>query len=149
MTHLTFVILSFSFFELSTQQELCHWMDLWIGYITHLTFVILSFSFSSETFSIFCHLPSEKNACKDALVLRVYRGVRFSLLQQCHITKKINIWVTKNNIASGCHRKVKWRNFMVALFPLFWFFVWSFRKLKSFHAILLFRTDQIEAPTDG
>ncbi|KAG2241210.1 hypothetical protein Bca52824_096806, partial [Brassica carinata] len=54
---------------------------------------------------------------KDALILRVYRRVRFSLLKQCHVTKKINIWVTKNNIANGCHKKVKWTNFMEVSIP--------------------------------
>ncbi|KAL0695943.1 hypothetical protein Bca4012_063123 [Brassica carinata] len=90
----------------------------WVAhYVTHPTFVIFDFSFSSESFSIFCDLPCGNNDLEDALVLRVYRGLRFSLLKQCHVTKKINIWVTKNNIASGYHIKVKWRSFMEVSIP--------------------------------
>ncbi|CAH8254343.1 unnamed protein product [Arabidopsis lyrata] len=72
----------------------------WVAYNddkTHDTdpfsFYVLSFNFSSEEFLKFCDLPSGKNNACDALVLRVFREDRFSLLKQCHVTKKIKIWV--------------------------------------------------------
>ncbi|XP_019099343.1 PREDICTED: putative F-box/kelch-repeat protein At1g32430 [Camelina sativa] len=76
----------------------------WIAYyekthVTHpLLFILVNFSFSTEEFLEFCDLPSGKNHPRDTLVLRVFREDRFSLLKQCHVTKKIKIWVTKNKI---------------------------------------------------
>ncbi|KAG2294101.1 hypothetical protein Bca52824_040770 [Brassica carinata] len=60
---------------------------------------LLNFIFVSKRFSdLLCYLPCGMNHPRDALVLRVFRGDRFSLLKQCHMTKKIEILVTKNKI---------------------------------------------------
>ncbi|CAA7026676.1 unnamed protein product [Microthlaspi erraticum] len=79
-------------------------------------FFLIYFDFSTETFHKFCDLPWEGNRDCDALVLRVYNGDRFSLLKQCHLTKKIEILVTKNKIQySG--GDVEWVSFMEVSIP--------------------------------
>ncbi|CAN7000998.1 unnamed protein product [Brassica rapa subsp. trilocularis] len=74
----------------------------WIAFCdkTDPFYHLLNFDFSSEIFysSLFCDLPCGMNHPRNALVLRVFRGDRFSLLKQCYKTKKIEIWVTKNKI---------------------------------------------------
>ncbi|KAF8118192.1 hypothetical protein N665_0006s0185 [Sinapis alba] len=53
--------------------------------------------FSREAgFYRFCHLPCGKRHPCDVLVLSVFKGDRFSVLKQSKVTKKIEIWVTKN-----------------------------------------------------
>ncbi|CAH8254341.1 unnamed protein product [Arabidopsis lyrata] len=96
----------------------------WVAYNddkTHDTdlfsFYVLSFNFSSEEFLKFCDLPSGKNHARDALVLSVFRKDRFSLLKQCHETKKIKIWVTKNKIDNQYGGDVKWMSFMEVSIP--------------------------------
>ncbi|KAG7593678.1 F-box associated domain type 1 [Arabidopsis thaliana x Arabidopsis arenosa] len=96
----------------------------WVAYNddkTHDTdpflFYLLSFNFSSEEFLKFCDLPSGKNHACDALVVRVFREDRFSLLKQCHVTKKIKIWVTKNKIDNRYGGDVKWMSFMEVSIP--------------------------------
>ncbi|AAF81341.1 Contains similarity to a hypothetical protein F26C24.15 gi/7486187 from Arabidopsis thaliana BAC F26C24 gb/AC004705 [Arabidopsis thaliana] len=42
---------------------------------------------------------------------------RFSLLRQCHVTKKIKIWVTKNKIDNRYGGDVKWMSFMEVSIP--------------------------------
>ena len=44
-------------------------------------------------------------------------GDRFSLLKQSHLTKKIQIWVTKNKIHKRGGRDVEWMNFMEVSIP--------------------------------
>ncbi|KAL9812205.1 putative F-box associated interaction domain-containing protein [Arabidopsis thaliana] len=60
---------------------------------------LYKFNSSREFFFRFCHLPCGTiDYRKDALVLRVYEGDQFSLLNQCHATKKIEVWVSKYKI---------------------------------------------------
>ncbi|CAH8382017.1 unnamed protein product, partial [Eruca vesicaria subsp. sativa] len=35
---------------------------------------------------------------RDVLVLNVFKGDWFSVLKHCHVTQKIEIWVTKNKV---------------------------------------------------
>ncbi|KAF2563602.1 hypothetical protein F2Q70_00014003 [Brassica cretica] len=48
---------------------------------------------------------------------KVFMGDRFSLLKQSHLTKKIQIWVTKNKIHKQGGRDVEWMNFMEVSTP--------------------------------
>ncbi|CAL9217112.1 unnamed protein product, partial [Arabidopsis halleri] len=82
----------------------------------HYTSVV-SLNGTFEEFLKFCDLPSGKNRRRDALVLRVFRENRFSLLKQCHVTKKIKIWVTKNKIDNWYGGHVKWMSFMEVSIP--------------------------------
>ncbi|KAG7579122.1 F-box associated domain type 1, partial [Arabidopsis thaliana x Arabidopsis arenosa] len=78
-----------------------------------LCYHIRKFDFSSGLFIRFCDLPCGRNHhSSDALVLRVFRGDRFSLLKQCMVTKKIEIWVTENKINYEDGDDVVWMNFM-------------------------------------
>ncbi|CDY15076.1 BnaC03g44370D [Brassica napus] len=77
-------------------------------------------SLNGNLFSdLLCYLPCGMNHPRDALVLRVFRGDRFSLLKQCHVTKKIEIWVTKNMISVEDGNDVVWMNFMTLSIPNF------------------------------
>ncbi|KAG7583832.1 F-box associated interaction domain [Arabidopsis suecica] len=77
---------------------------------------IYKFGFSSGIWESFCNLPCGRNHDGDALVLGVFRGDRFSLLKQCMVTKKIEIWVTENKINEN-GADVVWMNFMTFLSP--------------------------------
>ncbi|EOA32233.1 hypothetical protein CARUB_v10015491mg [Capsella rubella] len=77
-----------------------------------LCYDISKFNFSSEELENFCNLPCGRNHDADALVLRVFREDRFSLLKQCIVTKKIDIWVTKDKINSEDGSNVGWMNYM-------------------------------------
>ncbi|KAG2306011.1 hypothetical protein Bca52824_025759, partial [Brassica carinata] len=68
---------------------------------------------------VFCNLPCGMNHPRDALFLRVYKDDRFSLLKQCHVTKKIEIWVTKNKINVENGGDVVWMNLMALSIPNF------------------------------
>ncbi|KAF8110142.1 hypothetical protein N665_0087s0023, partial [Sinapis alba] len=68
-------------------------------------------------FYYLCNLPCAKKDHSDALVLNVFRGDRFSLLKQFHVTKKIQIWVAKDKIGVQSRKKVKWRSFMEVSIP--------------------------------
>ncbi|CAH8339508.1 unnamed protein product [Eruca vesicaria subsp. sativa] len=91
----------------------------WVAYYTSnpSLFLVSSFNFSREKFFIFCGLPCEKNDHNDALVLRIFKGDRFSLLKQCHVTKKIQIWVAKDKINWYTTTDVKWMSFMEVSIP--------------------------------
>ncbi|CAL9222507.1 unnamed protein product, partial [Arabidopsis halleri] len=80
---------------------------------------VTEFHSSSETFFIFCDLPCGTTDCyKDALVLKVFEGDRFSLLKQCHTTKKIEVWVSKNKIDNNLDSEdVEWIKFMEVSSP--------------------------------
>ncbi|KAF2566853.1 hypothetical protein F2Q68_00028008 [Brassica cretica] len=56
---------------------------------------------------------------RDALVLRIFKGDRFSLLKQCNVTKKTEIWVTKNKVNVEDSRDVVWVNFIRLSIPSF------------------------------
>ncbi|EOA31987.1 hypothetical protein CARUB_v10015227mg [Capsella rubella] len=77
-----------------------------------LCYNIFKFDFWSEIWNRFCNLPCGRNHDADALVLRVFMGDRFALLKQCIVTKKIDIWVTKDKINSEDGGNVVWMNFM-------------------------------------
>ncbi|KAG7579143.1 Galactose oxidase/kelch beta-propeller [Arabidopsis thaliana x Arabidopsis arenosa] len=78
---------------------------------------VTKFDFSSGLFIRFCDLPCGRNHHdSEALVLGVFRGDRFSLLKQCMVTKKIEIWVTENKINEN-GTDVVWMNFMTFSSP--------------------------------
>ncbi|CAG7880627.1 unnamed protein product [Brassica rapa] len=54
-----------------------------------------------------------------ASVLRLFNGDRFSVLKQCYVTKKIEIWVTKNKVNVEDGNDVVWMNFMTFSIPNF------------------------------
>ncbi|CAH8387347.1 unnamed protein product [Eruca vesicaria subsp. sativa] len=56
---------------------------------------------------------------RDALVVRFFKGDRFSVLKQCHETKKIEIWVTKNKVNAEDGDDVVWVSFMTLSIPNF------------------------------
>ncbi|KAH0880628.1 hypothetical protein HID58_068022, partial [Brassica napus] len=71
-------------------------------------------------YTFFCDLPCGMNHPRNALVLRVFKGDRFSLLKQCYNkTKKIEIWVTKNKINVEDGDDVVWMNFRTLSIPNF------------------------------
>ncbi|CAN8269229.1 unnamed protein product [Cochlearia groenlandica] len=80
-------------------------------------FFLVIFSFSTVGFSRFCDLPCVKKDPLDALFLSGFKGDRFSLLKQCRVTKKIEIWVTKEKIYNGCGKNVEWIKFMEVSSP--------------------------------
>lgn len=77
---------------------------------------IQSFDFSTERFKPLCLLPC-KNDFGDNQILAVFKGDRLSVLEQCHVTKNIEIWVTKNKISTGNGEEVSWRKFMTVSIP--------------------------------
>ncbi|CAA7050404.1 unnamed protein product [Microthlaspi erraticum] len=94
----------------------------WVAFYdeTDSLYHLTKFDFSSEKFLKFCDLPCGINhRRRDALVLRVFKGDRFSLLKQCHVTKKVEIWVTKNKINVEDGDGVVWMNFMTFSIPNF------------------------------
>ncbi|XP_023633071.1 putative F-box/kelch-repeat protein At1g32430 [Capsella rubella] len=78
---------------------------------------VVSLNGTFEEFSPFCDLPCGKNHLRDALVLRVFREDQFSLLKQCYVTKKVEVWVTTNKIDDQYGRDVKWTSFMEVSIP--------------------------------
>ncbi|KAJ0263741.1 F-box domain-containing protein [Hirschfeldia incana] len=91
----------------------------WVAYFqSHPSLVsVVRFDFSSGRYFKFCGLPCVENDHSDALVLRAFRGDRFSLLKQCHVTKKIQIWVAKDKIDNGYTADVRWMSFMEVSIP--------------------------------
>ena len=73
--------------------------------------------FPTEGFYLYCEIPFGMSHALDALVLRLFNGNRFSVLKQCYVTKKIEIWVTKNKVNVEDGRDVVWMNFMILLIP--------------------------------
>ncbi|KAG2304211.1 hypothetical protein Bca4012_063121 [Brassica carinata] len=84
---------------------------------TKYLFFLIYFDFSMEAFYKFCDLPCDDNHAQDTLVVGVFKGGRFSLLKQSHLTKKIQIWVTKNEIHKRGGENVEWINFMEVSAP--------------------------------
>ncbi|EOA37860.1 hypothetical protein CARUB_v10011457mg [Capsella rubella] len=79
---------------------------------------LLSFNFSVEKFDKLSDLPVPYRDNRDILVLSLYKGDRFSLLKQCHLTKKIEIWVTKNVVTRNWRGgDGEWMNFMEVSTP--------------------------------
>ncbi|ESQ45458.1 hypothetical protein EUTSA_v10011043mg, partial [Eutrema salsugineum] len=71
---------------------------------------IQSFDFSKERFQFLDHLPFEYDEY-NPLALETFRGNRLSVLEQCHQTKKISIWVR--------HLITPWTILMVVDIPNF------------------------------
>ena len=89
----------------------------WIIFADPL-YILCTFQFSSEEFYGYCKLPSGIHP-SDVLVINFCKGDRFSVLKQCHITKKIEIWVTKNKVNVENGKDVVWMNFMTFSIPNF------------------------------
>ncbi|CAA7047174.1 unnamed protein product [Microthlaspi erraticum] len=60
-------------------------------------YFIQSFDCSKEMFRRFCILPCQGRYL-DNHALAVFKGDRFSLLEQCDRTRRIQIWVTENKV---------------------------------------------------
>ncbi|KAG2309140.1 hypothetical protein Bca52824_028888 [Brassica carinata] len=90
----------------------------WICFLDSL-YSLSNFNFSKGRFSRFCDLPCGMSHLRDALVLRIFKGDRFSLLKQCNVTKKTELWVTKNKVNVEDGRDVVWVNFMTLSIPSF------------------------------
>ncbi|CAH8256571.1 unnamed protein product [Arabidopsis lyrata] len=83
-------------------------------------YIIRIFDFSKEIVKPFCILPCEKKDSNQTHALAVYKGDRFSLLEQCYKTSKIEIWVTKKKISNGDDGdNVVWIKFMTVSIPNF------------------------------
>ncbi|KAG7585255.1 F-box associated interaction domain [Arabidopsis thaliana x Arabidopsis arenosa] len=84
-------------------------------------YVIERLDFSKEIIKTFCILPSKwKESFSHAQVLAIYKGDRFSVLEQCKRTSEIEIWVTKNKIGNGDDGDdVVWIKFMTFSIPDF------------------------------
>ncbi|XP_010467502.1 PREDICTED: protein SUPPRESSOR OF NIM1 1-like [Camelina sativa] len=68
---------------------------------TNEYYYIRMFDFSTEKFKPLCLLPCQKNPHINEIILAVYKGDRFSLLEQCGVTREIGIWVTKERISKN------------------------------------------------
>ncbi|KAF3528954.1 hypothetical protein DY000_02042554 [Brassica cretica] len=61
-------------------------------------------------FSNPCLLPLQDKPCLCELLLAIWKGDRFSLLKQCYLTRKIEIWVMENKIDD--REEVVWINLL-------------------------------------
>ncbi|XP_010414686.1 PREDICTED: putative F-box protein At1g58090 [Camelina sativa] len=95
----------------------------WTGYKSPETgqYFIQMLDFSKEMIKTFCILPCNgKKGSFHNRVLSIYKGDRFSVLQQCTKTREIKIWVTQNKIGNGDDGDhVVWINFMTVSRPDF------------------------------
>ncbi|CDY46891.1 BnaA01g27910D [Brassica napus] len=84
----------------------------WIAYNRQTCeYFIQSFNFSNEIFKPVCLLPPfEDDHSWNEHLLAVWKGDRFSLLQQCFLTRNIGIWVTKDK--ADDKKEVVWINLM-------------------------------------
>ncbi|CAN6920095.1 hypothetical protein Bca4012_090536 [Brassica carinata] len=90
----------------------------WTAYnIETSEYLIRKFDFSKEILKNFCILPCKKNHEGDTHYLSVFRGNRFSMLEQCYGTKEIEIWVTTKKIQNGDEENVVWVRFMNVSIP--------------------------------
>ncbi|CAA7054554.1 unnamed protein product [Microthlaspi erraticum] len=81
---------------------------------------IRSLDCSKEIFKSFCILPCKKKDSSHSHALAGFNGDRFSLLEQCDSTRKIEIWVTKNKInIEDDGEAVVWIKFMNVSRPNF------------------------------
>ncbi|KAG7649997.1 putative F-box associated interaction domain-containing protein [Arabidopsis thaliana] len=76
---------------------------------------------SKEVIKIFCILPCKANkSTSNTRILSIYKGDRFSVLQQSKRTGEINIWVTEKEIGNGDNGDdVVWIKFMTVSRPDF------------------------------
>ncbi|EOA33060.1 hypothetical protein CARUB_v10016393mg [Capsella rubella] len=94
----------------------------WVSFNKDPLYFLSKFDFSRGLFDRFCDLPCGRNNHDgDTLVLGVFREDRFSLLKQCIVTKKIEIWVTKNKINYENGDDVVWMNFMTLSSHLYYY----------------------------
>ncbi|WZZ28931.1 hypothetical protein YC2023_012332 [Brassica napus] len=90
----------------------------WTAYnIETSEYLIRKFDFSKEILKNFCILPCKKNHEGDTHYLSVFRGNRFSMLEQCNRTSEIEIWVTEKKIKNGDKEDVVWIKFMSVSIP--------------------------------
>ncbi|KAG5399650.1 hypothetical protein IGI04_014257 [Brassica rapa subsp. trilocularis] len=76
-------------------------------------------SLQRDSNSINCNLPTKGSSIYDPIPrsLDVYRGCRFSYLEQKCDTRNIEIWVTKEKIKNREGEAVEWMKFMNVLVP--------------------------------
>ncbi|XP_010451399.1 PREDICTED: putative F-box protein At1g58090 [Camelina sativa] len=95
----------------------------WTGYKYPQTgkYFIEMLDFSKEIMKIFCILPCEgKSAGSHIRALSIYKGDRFSVLQQSRRTGETKIWVTEKKIGNGDDGgDVVWIKFMTVSRPDF------------------------------
>lgn len=91
----------------------------WATYhLKTLQYFIRIFDCSKEIFKPFCILPCKKKDSYHTPVLAVFKEDRFSLLEQCKVTKKIKIGGTEKKIKNGDHGDdVEWIKFMSVSIP--------------------------------
>lgn len=90
----------------------------WTAYNTETSeYFIRRFDYSKEILKHFCILPCKKNYKGDIHQLSIFRGERFSMLEQCYRTREIEIWVTKEKIENGDEEDVVWIKFMNVSLP--------------------------------
>ncbi|CAH8256470.1 unnamed protein product [Arabidopsis lyrata] len=93
----------------------------WTGYKYPETgqYFIEMLDFSKEVIKIFCVLPCKGKKCASHhRMLSIYKGDRFSVLQQCTRTSEIKIWVTEKKIGNGDDGdNVVWIKFMTVSRP--------------------------------
>lgn len=82
----------------------------WIGVQEDHTAFIQSFDFSKERFQPIDHLPFRYDKL-NPIALDIFKGDRLSVLEQCHKTRKICIWVK--------HWRLSWSRLMVVAIPHF------------------------------
>ncbi|CAA7047175.1 unnamed protein product [Microthlaspi erraticum] len=86
----------------------------WIAYYDIYTWIFHpKFRLSKEMFKNFCILPCQ-GRYPDNHALAVFKGDRFSLLEQCEKTRRIQIWVTANKVEYN-NGDVVWIKFMTVL----------------------------------
>ncbi|VYS49462.1 unnamed protein product [Arabidopsis thaliana] len=76
---------------------------------------------SKEVIKFFCILPCKANkSTSNTRILSIYKGDRFSVLQQSKRTGEVNIWVTEKEIGNGDNGDdVVWIKFMTLSRPDF------------------------------
>ncbi|KAG7595095.1 F-box associated domain type 1 [Arabidopsis thaliana x Arabidopsis arenosa] len=84
-------------------------------------YFIRMLDFSKEKLKMFCILPCKaKKSTTHTRILSIYKGDRFSVMEQCKRTREIEIWVTKNKIGNGDDGDdVVWIKFMTVSIPNF------------------------------
>ncbi|EOA23975.1 hypothetical protein CARUB_v10017195mg, partial [Capsella rubella] len=89
----------------------------WVGFSNKTRkYFIQSFDFSIESLKPYCTIPG-KNYLRDVITLAVFKGDRFSILEQDCKTRNMEIWVTKKKIKNGDGEGVEWMKFMNVTVP--------------------------------
>ncbi|CAH8390688.1 unnamed protein product [Eruca vesicaria subsp. sativa] len=88
---------------------------------------IQTFDFSTEMFEFYCTLPTKiSSKYNHPRYLDVYRGDRFSYLEQQCDTRNMEIWVTRKKIKNKGGEAVEWMKLMNVSVPECWSFEFSF-----------------------